>query len=335
MLFTVFTAVYNRRELIHRVWDSLRAQTVRDFEWVVVDDGSADNVVEVLEEYAARADFPLRFERIEHGGKHAAWNRGMQLVRGELVIPVDSDDSFAPHALERLRDLWLSIPQEERAAFSGVNVLCVDPSTGKVEGDRFPKSPLISNNLELAYVLKVAGGKWGCIRSDLLRALPFPTGPGLKGSCVSENYLWYQLARKYKVLCANEPLHFYHHDAGNSVTVLNAASGLRGRLTRSVATNYFYKSWHLNTNLDYLFRDKKDLLKTLIDIWLCGLGSGRSIRKILADSAPGKPFLLRLLGFPAGLAAYAYCKIAGRGTEGPLDNPLHNRPSRGSASLQE
>jgi Glycosyltransferases involved in cell wall biogenesis len=40
--FTVFTPTYNRAQTIHRVYDSLRAQTLRDFEWLVVDDGSTD-----------------------------------------------------------------------------------------------------------------------------------------------------------------------------------------------------------------------------------------------------------------------------------------------------
>jgi glycosyltransferase involved in cell wall biosynthesis len=46
MLFTVFTPIYNRAHTLHRVYDSLRAQTLRDFEWIVVDDGSTDNTAE-------------------------------------------------------------------------------------------------------------------------------------------------------------------------------------------------------------------------------------------------------------------------------------------------
>ena len=40
VVFTVFTATYNRAHMLHRVYHSLRAQTFRDFEWLVVDDGS-------------------------------------------------------------------------------------------------------------------------------------------------------------------------------------------------------------------------------------------------------------------------------------------------------
>src|SRR5215469_12275981 len=110
MLFTVFTPVYNRRDLIHRVYDSLRDQTLRDFEWVVVDDGSSDNVVELLERYAAEADFPILIHRKENEGKHTAWNIGLEMARGEYFVPLDHDDACIPTALERFRYWWLTIP---------------------------------------------------------------------------------------------------------------------------------------------------------------------------------------------------------------------------------
>src|SRR5262249_48855085 len=134
MLFTVFTPVFNRRHTLGRVWDSLRAQTSRDFEWVVVDDGSTDGVLELLREYEREAEFPMTVFRQPNGGKHAAWNRGVALARGELFLPADSDDRFVPETLERLALLWRSIPEADRPGFSGVNVLCRDPETGAVVG---------------------------------------------------------------------------------------------------------------------------------------------------------------------------------------------------------
>src|SRR5215831_18669122 len=106
MLFTVFTPVFNRRHTLGRVFESLRAQTIRDFEWVVVDDGSTDGVSDLLSEYERTADFPVRVVRQVNAGKHAAWNRGVALARGELFLPADSDDRFVPETLERFRDLW-------------------------------------------------------------------------------------------------------------------------------------------------------------------------------------------------------------------------------------
>jgi glycosyltransferase involved in cell wall biosynthesis len=312
MLFTVFTPTYNRRDKVHRVWDSLRSQTCRDFEWVVVDDGSTDGGVERLREFARAADFPVRTFTQEHGGKHMAWNRGVEAARGELFVPADSDDAFLPRTLERFRELWLSIPERERPSYSGINVLCQDPQTGAVVGSPFPESPMVSQNLDLAYVHRVRGEKWGCIRTSALREVPFPEDEALRGVCVAESYVWFTLARRYRVLCVNEPLRLYYRDAANSIIAARAAGGLSDRLTRQAPARYFFKSWHLNTNLDYLRRDKRELVKALLDVWIAGLAARGSIRSVLKDATGVLPFTLRLAALPAGLLVYLYCRSLGR-----------------------
>jgi glycosyltransferase involved in cell wall biosynthesis len=313
MLFTVFTPTYNRRDKIHRVWESLRAQTCRDFEWVVVDDGSTDGSVEQIRAYAEIADFPMSVDIQAHGGKHMAWNRGVQAARGELFVPADSDDAFRGETLERFRTLWYSIPDRERAAFSGINVLCEDPSTGEVVGTPFPESPMVSQNLDLAYVHRVRGEKWGCIRTDALREVPFPQDEALRGVCVAESYLWFTLARRYRVLCVNEPLRLYYRDAANSIIRARAASGLAGRLNGQAASRYFFKSWHLNHNLDYLVRDPLELAKVLLDLWITGIATRGSVKAVLRDGAGAFPFALRLLALPAGFLGYRYGRYRGRG----------------------
>jgi glycosyltransferase involved in cell wall biosynthesis len=309
MLFTVFTPTYNRRDEIHRVFESLMAQTCRDFEWVVVDDGSTDGGVEVLRGYEAAADFPVRIETQEHGGKHVAWNRGVAAARGDLFVPADSDDAFHPEALERFKDLWYSIPDRERPGFSGVNVLCRDPLTGDVVGTPFPKSPMVSQNLDLAYVHGVRGEKWGCIRTHALREVPFPEDHALRGVCVAESYLWFTLARRYLVLCVNEPLRLYYRDAANSIIAARRTDGVGARVNGRAPARYFFKSWHLNTNLDYLRRDPRELAKTLLDVWITGLATRGSVTAVLRDGVGFFPRLLRFLALPAGLVAYLYCRV--------------------------
>ena len=321
VLFTVFTPTYNRRDKVHRVWESLRAQTCRDFEWVVVDDGSTDGGIELLRDYARAADFPVRIAVQPHGGKHIAWNRGVETARGELFVPADSDDAFLPAALERFERLWLSIPEEERVSYSGINVLCRDPGTGAVVGMPFPSSPMASQNLELAYVHRVRGEKWGCIRTAALREVPFPEDEALRGVCVAESYLWFTLARRYRVLCVNEPLRLYYRDAANSIIAARAAGGLRARLNGHAPARYFFKSWHLNTNLDYLRRDPWELAKTLLDVWMTGLAARGSVRAVLKDAGGPSSLALRLLALPVGLAAYLYGRLGGAGNPERFDVP--------------
>jgi glycosyltransferase involved in cell wall biosynthesis len=310
VLFTVFTPVYNRRHTLHRVFDSLGAQTLRDFEWVVVDDGSTDGVAGALTAYRTRASFPVRVATQPHQGKHVAWNRALELARGELFVPADSDDAFVPETLERFRELWLSIPAGERKRFSGVNVLCQDPGTGRTVGTAFPRSPMVSDNLELAYVHRVTGEKWGCVRTSVLRETLFPSSEAFRGSHVPESYVWFSLARRYRVLCANERLRLYHRDAADSLMASRLSGPLAARLRRHLPSRYFFKSWHLATNLDYLRRDRKDLVRTLVDVWVSGLLLRGSVAEVLRDQRGRSSIPLLLAALPAGLAVYGYCRCA-------------------------
>jgi len=144
MKFTIFTPIYNGRHTIHRVWNSIQSQSYRDFEWIIVDDGSADNVYELLEEYKNRASFNVNIIMQKNMGKHFAWNKAVQAAQGELFVPADADDEFVPETLEIFNNTWENI--EDKRFFSGINVLCKDPYTGFVVGDEFPVDGMISNN---------------------------------------------------------------------------------------------------------------------------------------------------------------------------------------------
>jgi len=59
--FTVFTPTYNRAHTLPRVYESLKHQTFRDFEWLIVDDGSTDNTKELVEVWQKENLFPIRY----------------------------------------------------------------------------------------------------------------------------------------------------------------------------------------------------------------------------------------------------------------------------------
>ena len=120
MRFTVFTPAYNRAALIPRLYESLKGQTFRDFEWVVVDDGSSDNTKELIESYIAEKPFfPIIFKSIENGGKPNAVNIGVTLASGELFVTLDSDDYFTSDALALLDETEKTIPENEKSSFFG------------------------------------------------------------------------------------------------------------------------------------------------------------------------------------------------------------------------
>lgn len=296
ILFSVFTPVYNRKSTIHRVWESLLSQTYRNFEWIVVDDGSTDGVYELLEEYKSKADFKVVLLKQENKGKHSAWNRAVELAKGELFLPADSDDSFVPTTLERFIYHWtVSITDENRHKFSGINVLCKDPETGKIVGNSFPENLLVSNNLDLFYRHKVRGEKWGCIRTDVLRERP---NKEVKGSYLSESWIWFYIARKYSVLCVNEALRNYYtdHEICLSKPKMND-------IIRSKESRYTYLSWHLSANKDYILKYESSVTisKRFIQLWLFGLLSGKKVLKILGELESKSVKALALVFFIPGM----------------------------------
>ena len=100
---TVFTALYNRKALLPRLYESLAAQTSYDFEWVICDDHSTDGSYELAREYAeSEVRFPVRVFRAErNGGKHRAVNIGASVAQGFLFFIVDSPDSLTVYAALR------------------------------------------------------------------------------------------------------------------------------------------------------------------------------------------------------------------------------------------
>ena len=81
-LFTVFTPTYNRASTLPRVYEGLKPQTFRDFEWLIVDDGSRDNTRELVQMWQAEACFPIRYIYQPNRGKPTAFNRGVQEAQG-------------------------------------------------------------------------------------------------------------------------------------------------------------------------------------------------------------------------------------------------------------
>lgn len=102
-LVSVVLPVYNGHEYLERTIDSLSAQTMKNAEFIFVDDGSTDDSVDLLEEAAAR-DSRFRILRQEKANAGAARNRGLQEAQGEYVVFLDSDDTFDPHLLTHAYD---------------------------------------------------------------------------------------------------------------------------------------------------------------------------------------------------------------------------------------
>ena len=232
-IFTVFTATFNRAHTLPRVYDSLRAQTLTDFEWVVVDDGSTDGTRELVAGWAAEAAFPVRYFYQENSGKHVAENVAVREARGRFMATLDSDDWYTPDALETFLAAWESIPEAERDSFVGGVGLCADP-TGALIGRPFPADPLDTTFTDLQLRHRVTGDKAGFGRTDVAREYRFPVIPGEK--LIIELLVYSRLARRYRIRCVNKVVKIVEYQAAG----LSAARSSGDEFVRNPRTSTLF-----------------------------------------------------------------------------------------------
>jgi glycosyltransferase involved in cell wall biosynthesis len=204
--FTVFTPTFNRSHTLPRVHESLKQQTFRNFEWLIIDDGSTDNTQELVKIWQQENLFPIRYFWQENAHKKTAFNQGVQKAEGEFFLTLDSDDEALPNALEILNQHWQNIPELVRVEFSAVTGLCID-DTGKIVGSRYPTDVFDSDSLAIRYRYKIKGEKWGFQRTDVLRKFPFPEN--IQG-LVPESVVWSAISSSYKTRFVNDVLRIYH-----------------------------------------------------------------------------------------------------------------------------
>ncbi len=103
MKISIVTPAYNGSKYLPTTIESVLAQTFRDWEMVIVDDGSTDDSFGIAERYAA-SDPPIRTFRKENGGVATARNYGYDRTDqgSEYIVFLDQDDVWRPHTLERL-----------------------------------------------------------------------------------------------------------------------------------------------------------------------------------------------------------------------------------------
>jgi glycosyltransferase involved in cell wall biosynthesis len=154
------------------LYQSLCAQTFRDFEWVIVDDGSMDGTRELVTSW--KPFFPIRYTWKPNGGMHTALNVGTRDAQGEFITQVDSDDYCVPHALERFDNRWRQIPDPDR--FACLIGLCYQQDGVTILGSSLPRDFIDTFRLKDALAL-IDADRWGIIRTDVCRKFPFPEFP--------------------------------------------------------------------------------------------------------------------------------------------------------------
>ncbi len=139
-MISIIMPAYNTEQYIARGIDSCLAQSYGNWELLVIDDGSTDGTVQVVEKYANQED-RIHLIRAEHGGVSRARNCGIDAVAGEYIVFLDSDDWLESDALEQL----LKLQEEYPTCLVACDRFSVHYSTssGKLEQIKRPKTSAI------------------------------------------------------------------------------------------------------------------------------------------------------------------------------------------------
>ncbi len=214
-LISVITPTYNRAKEIHRVYNSLINQDYKNFEWIVVDDGSTDNTSEIIYKYQKDSDFLIKYIFQENNHKKSAVNTGLRNSSGQFNVIADSDDEFPFDALSIFIKTWQSIPDSSKDEYCGVYGLCIYKN-GLLVGDKFPGEYYYdSNTVEIRRKMKISGEKWGMVKTDIMLEYLFPEN--ITGH-VPEDVMWSPIAKRYKSRFVNKVVRIYHQDSDNQLS---------------------------------------------------------------------------------------------------------------------
>jgi glycosyltransferase involved in cell wall biosynthesis len=176
-LVTIIIPTYNRLNNIATAIESVLAQTYRNIEIIVIDDGSTDGT----EDFIRRQYRQVHYEMIEHAGQSAARNKGLSMARGNIIASLDSDDQWNPDFLE----LCTRKLETDRLDFVFTNWIQEFPDGRRkdfLSGDLFLKPYLRRKTVQNWRTLNAAD-----LRKLYLHACPSPSSSAVirKSSIVS------------------------------------------------------------------------------------------------------------------------------------------------------
>lgn len=128
-LVSVIMPAYNRADSVGRAIESVRAQSHQDWELLVVDDGSSDRTIEVIESFAA--DPRIHLFRQDHRGVSAARNTGLQNATGEWIFYLDSDNRWLPGFIANMLRYLQAVDRQ-----CGYSAIAVENDDGDVTAFR-------------------------------------------------------------------------------------------------------------------------------------------------------------------------------------------------------
>ncbi|MGP6545765.1 glycosyltransferase family 2 protein [Ornithobacterium rhinotracheale] len=280
---SILTPTYNRANLLARVFESLQSQTDKDFEWIIVDDGSTDNTKSTVEEFQKKSSFPIEYYLKKNGGKHTAINLGISKAKGDFTLILDTDDQLTPEAISLLKK---SIQEIDNDSVVAVATRRINPDGSIVGSGNFEK--ITSNSLDIRYKHNITGDLVEVFKTDILQEYTFPEIEGEK--FCPEALIWNRIAQKYKI-------DFYNY--GFYVTEY-LPGGLTDKIVKIRMNSPKASMIHYSELASYNI-PLKEKIKATINFWRFSFNDNDWSFK---NKLSRVNLLYSLVGFPLGFAMY-------------------------------
>ena len=216
LLVSVVVPTYNAGRYVGEAIESVLRQTYKNFELIVIDDGSTDNTEEVVKRYGKQ----VRYIKQKNSGIAEARNRGIHAARGELISFLDADDVFLKHKLERQVRYMSDHPD---CAMVYGNYSMMDEDGTLIHEDMFAHMGVSCRSGMVLKELLLRCFIWTCtvvVKEEVFQKLGFFDSKFVSG----QDYdMWMRIAAAYKTGCVSEPLSVYRQNP-NSITHKKAAA---------------------------------------------------------------------------------------------------------------
>lgn len=301
MMISVFTPTYNRGKTLPQLYESLKNQSYKNFEWIVVNDGSTDNTEELVENWIHEGVINIQYITQSNNGKHIAMNRAVAIAKGDFFTTVDSDDMLLDDGLEILINAWHSVPDEEFEEIASIKTECIDLSTGKKLGPSFKNGMIICNYLDARYKKKINYEMQSLTRVEVLKEFPNPEilgGPSGGGLRFYPETIWQdRAARKYLTIFLDKPTFKYRTDSSESLLG-------RGKKYNRYRENIYLWAHIINDNFDYFIYEPKEFLKALVGISMDGRFNKLGFRGTISIVNGILKKILVSMFYPVGVVFY-------------------------------
>ena len=248
MLLTIFTPTYNRASLLINLYNSLKAQTHFDFEWLIVDDGSVDDTKSIVEKFILENKINIKYIFQDNGGKHKAINTGLNHAITDYFFIVDSDDYLTDDAVQVIEDNLYKISEDSVCGliFNRIN------KQGKTIGGENNFRELKCSLYDLKFKYHLNSDKAEVFKTKILRQFQYPIFENEKFS--PEALVMYRMSGNYDIVYLNKGIYVGEYLEGGLTSSMT-----RIRMKSPKASTLYYKE-HF-----YRARNLKEKIKCSIN----------------------------------------------------------------------